>query len=182
MVATASQQIRINRTGKEISSVEVTRPPFVVGDEWAVAPDGRVAIVRRDGYRLDQVTPDGRLVRGPTIPVPVLKVTEADKKQHLATLPKAAQARGASLSWPETRPPFPARAVVALPNGETWVQRNQPAGATETRYDVFGPASNLIARLVLPADRRVVSVSARWVYVARTDGDGLQYLERYPAR
>lgn len=181
-VATAASQIRVNRTGKDVPSVEVSRPPFAVGDEWDVAPDGRVAIIRRDGYRLDQVMPDGRLMRGPTISVPLLKVTEADKKEHIAALPSAARARADALPWPETRPPFPLRAVLALPNGETWVRRNQPAGASTTRYDVFGGSGTLVARLVLSADRRVVAVTSRWIYVARTDDDGLQYLERYPAR
>ncbi len=180
-VAAAHSEVRVNRTGNDVSSVEVSRRPFAVGDEWDVAPDGRVAIVRRNSYRLDQIMPDGRLVRGPPIPVAVLRLTEADKKEYLASLPNAGRARVASMDWPETRSPFPLRAVIAMPNGETWVHRNQAAGARDTRYDVFGPAGTLIARLILPRDRRIVAVSARWFYVARTDGDGLQYLERYPS-
>jgi hypothetical protein len=181
-VALPKSEIKVSGSGGKLSSVEITREPFAVGDEWDVASDGRVAIVRRDGYRLDQVMPDGRVVRGPTIGAAPLKVTEADRKDYLASLPNAAPARAAGFQWPETRPPFPTRAVVALSSGETWVLRNQPAGARSMMYDVFGAAGRPVARLILSADRRVIAATSRWIYVARTDSDGLQYLERYATR
>jgi hypothetical protein len=49
-------------------------------------------------------------------------------------------------------------------------------------YDVFGVAGRPIARLILSSDRRIISATSRWIYVARTDSDGLQYLERYATR
>lgn len=180
-IALPDAEIKVTGSGGKLSSVEIMRAPFAVGDEWDVSADGRVAIVRRDGYRLDQVMPDGRVLRGPTIGAAPLKVTEADRREHIAALPNAARANAAAIPWPDTRPPFPTRAVVALPNGETWVRRNQPAGATTTLYDVFGPAGRPVARLLLSADRRVVAATARWIYVAWSDSDGLQYLERYAA-
>lgn len=179
-VALARSEIKTTSSGGKLASVEIFRIPFSVGDEWDVAPDGRMAVARRDGYRLDQIMPDGRMLRGPEIGAPVLKVTEADKKAFVEAMPNAARANAAAIPWPDTRPPFPLRAVVAVPGGETWVRRNQPAGARSTVYDVFGAAGRPVARLVLTADRRIVAASDRWIYAARTDADGLQYLERYP--
>ena len=181
-VALPKSEIKVSGSRGKVSSVEIMREPFAVGDEWDVASDGRVAIVRRDGYRLDQIMSDGRVVRGPTIGAASLKVTEADRKEYLASVPNAAAARAPGFQWPATRPPFPTRAVVALASGETWVLRNQPPGARTMMYDVFGVAGRPIARLILSADRRIISATARWIYVARTDSDGLQYLERYPTR
>jgi len=48
------------------------------------------------------------------------------------------------------------------------------------RYDVFDGAGNLVAGVQLGAARRIVEIGASHVYVARTDSDDLQWLERYP--
>jgi hypothetical protein len=178
-IALVRSEVKTSSSGGKLTGVQIFRIPFSVGDEWDVAPDGRVAIARRAPYRLDQIMADGRVVRGPEVSVPTLEVTEADRKEFISGMLNATPARIAAIPWPKTRPPFPARAVIALPGGETWVRRNQTAGAKTTIYDVFGAVGRPVTKLVLPADRRVIAASARWIYVAKTDGDGLQYLERY---
>jgi hypothetical protein len=64
------------------------------------------------------------------------------------------------------------------PEGEIWVERSQPAGAPEL-VDVFGPAGNLLRQVKLPPKTRLVAVGAKGIYAARTDEDGLWYLQRY---
>ncbi len=181
-IALVRSEVKTSSSGGKLTSVEIFRIPFSVGDEWDVATDGRVAIARRAPYRLDQIMSDGRVARGPEVGAPTLEVTEADRKEFISGMLNATPARIAAIPWPKTRPPFPARAVIALPGGETWVRRNQASGARTTVYDVFSSAGRTVAKLVMPADRRIIAASARWIYVARTDADGLEYLERYAQR
>ncbi|MGQ0764411.1 MAG: hypothetical protein ACT4OZ_01935 [Gemmatimonadota bacterium] len=179
-VALPNSQITISRgANNEISRVEVARIPFAVGDEISVAPDGRLAIARRDPYRLEQIFPGGRRVSGPVIRFAEIPLRQAEREEHLATLPPGARRSAEALPWPRVLPPFPPRSVIALSSGETLVRRHRPAGAA-IPYDVFDAAGRRLAALVLTKDQRLVAVTSRGTYVARTDADGLQYLGRYP--
>lgn len=173
--------------------------PFPRQDGWAVAPDGRVAIVRADPYRVEWVTPTGR-VSGPPVTWRPVPVRAADREEW-------AEAAGSGLSlsvenrngeittsfsrgrpgqrpdlsgveWPDVKPPFPSGAVFAAPNGELWVERSVAAGAAR-EYDRFDGRGALLGRVVLRARSRVVGFGSAAVYVVRRDADDLQYLERY---
>jgi hypothetical protein len=67
---------------------------------------------------------------------------------------------------------------MASPFGELWVERSQPAKAPEL-VDVFDPAGRLARQVRLPAGSRLVAVGIKGLYVARTDEDGLWYLQRF---
>ncbi len=69
--------------------------------------------------------------------------------------------------------------AITSPEGEVWVERAQPAGAAEL-VDIFGPTGDLLRQVRLPARTRLVAVGVRGIYAARTDDDGLWYLQRYP--
>jgi hypothetical protein len=45
--------------------------------------------------------------------------------------------------------------------------------------DVFDRRGTLIGKVTLPKDRRIVGFGANSVYMARTDSDDMQWLERY---
>jgi hypothetical protein len=45
--------------------------------------------------------------------------------------------------------------------------------------DVFDGRGTLIGKVTIPRDRRIVGFGANSVYMAKTDGDDLQWLERY---
>jgi hypothetical protein len=81
-------------------------------------------------------------------------------------------------SWPEFMPPF-LRGVRLAPDGLLWVQRTGPADAPPT-YDVISQQRGLTMRVVLPQKSRVVGFGANGaIYVARTDDDDLQHLQRF---
>ncbi|MCC6318866.1 MAG: hypothetical protein IT361_14385 [Gemmatimonadaceae bacterium] len=174
-LAAPQTKIHIKQTGTRIESVEVVRMPFAVGEPFGVAPGGRVAIARRAPYRLDQVMADGRVVRGPVIPVTSIPVGDAEREEYLATLLRRPAPE--ALEWPETLPPFPPQSVVALANGETWVRRHVTARRDSTWYDILDARGAAVARLVLPKRVRILTVTARGAYVARADDDGLVHLE-----
>jgi hypothetical protein len=81
--------------------------------------------------------------------------------------------------WPEYLPPFLGASLVAFaPDGLLWVQRTTPAGQPAT-FDLIDGAGKVAQRVVLPKKSRVVGFGSGTVYVARSDDDDLQYLQRY---
>ncbi|MGQ0648050.1 MAG: hypothetical protein ACT4P7_10795 [Gemmatimonadaceae bacterium] len=178
VVALPESKITVHRSGKEVTSVEVMRKPFSVGDEWEVGPGGQLVIVRRNPYRVEVTAPGRPLVRGPSIAVTAREVTDADKTGYLSALPNGASIKREAVPWPEAMPPFLPRAVVVT-DREVWVRRTAPVGSRSVSHDVFDFQGHRVAAIALPTSLRVLLVTARGVYVARTDDDGLQYVERY---
>ena len=177
--------------------------PFAAQDDWAVMPDGRIAVVRAADYRVDWYSPAGVKTAGPPIQFARIKVTEADKKAI-----RDQRARGGGgiaivrtdgpegrrssagaappnanipepTDWPEYKPPFLQQAAVATPNGELWVLRSRPATDQVPSYDVFDAAGKVVGKVVLPKSTRLVGFGNGTVYLARSDEDDLQYLQRY---
>ena len=182
--------------------VQVGMPnPLAPRVEWAVAPDGRVAVVTPDPYRVEWIAPNGTRLAGPVVNVPKEKVTEADKKaieesrkgqtammitRSVGNRGESQQARSMSAAdlppltdWPEYKPPFTAGAVAVTPNGEVWVRRTRPPGDDVPLYDVFDARGRVVGQVKLPKGTRLVGFGKASVYLVRTDADDLQYLQKY---
>ena len=178
--------------------------PYPPQDFWAVAPDGRVALVRAPGYRVDWVSAAGARTVGKPISAAAVPVREAEKKEYLAdqaanglsvsmenrngrvsmnfTRGRSDGAREeaediAATEWPAVTPAATGL-VLAGPDGLLWIERSVPAGAARV-YDVVGPDGGVVRRVTLPVGRRVVGFGARGVYARHIDADGINYLERY---
>jgi hypothetical protein len=84
------------------------------------------------------------------------------------------------MTWPEVMPAFTGtRAVLAAPNGELWVRRAQPARAAGNTYDIFDDRGRLVRQVTLDGERIVLGFGPGAVFVARSDEDDLQWIERY---
>lgn len=180
--------------------------PFVARDDWAVTPDGRVALVRAPEYRVDWVGPER--ATGPAIPYQRVKVSEAHKRQwrdsrrnqtaimvtnnngRTTTTSGAVGSGGFTLpeptDWPEYLPPFLASGtgVLVAPDGALWVPRTREASDQVPTYDVIDASGRVSQRVALAPRTRVVGFGTGTIYTVRTDEDDLQYLQRYrlPAR
>ena len=183
--------------GRNARAIAMRQAPLPAADAWSVTPDGRIGIARVGDYHVDwwgAPRATGRPVRYTPV-----KVSARDKEifRERTRDPRSAfrvsegtSARSGGSSrpiqppdlpepeWPEFKPPFVVNSALATPAGQLWVERSQPAEA-DRLYDVFGSDGNLMRQVKLSADRRVVGFGAGTVYVARTDEDELQYLERY---
>ena len=179
--------------------------PFAAADDWAVTPDGRLAVVRTRSYRVDWYAPNGQKTTGPVVAYEKVKVTEDDKKAF-----RERRANGSGMSvvfseqrgpggesnrsagvappniripeptdWPELKPPFVGSAAAAAPNGNVWVLRTRPAKDKIPTFDVFDATGKVVQRVALPAETRLVGFGNGTVYLARSDEDDLQYLQRY---
>lgn len=171
--------------------------PFQPRDEWAVTPDGRVAVLRSPEYRVDWYGPTGKS-SAPAIPYERIKVTEQHKQawrdsrkqqtslmvtmnngqRSVQTGPPPANMPDPG-DWPELMPPFLDNAVFVAPNGMIWVNRTREANDDTPNLDVIDASGKVAVRFELPKNTRLVGVGNGTVYATRSDDDDLQYLQRY---
>jgi len=182
------------------------RPMLVLYDDWAVGTDGRVAVVRANGYSVDWYFPDGTVVEGPPTETERYPVQEAEREAELEVMAATGifstvltgeggtqsmqMSRGIPASyfenrdgfeWPETLPVFRLSGTVVSPRGEAWVTRMMPAGVPG-RVDVFSDQGIRLGFVELPTGAKVVGFGSgpdEIAYIARTDDMGLVWLERY---
>jgi hypothetical protein len=169
--------------------------PFPNPILWAVAPDGRVAIVHPDPYRIDIVDSAGVLHAGSPIRYDRVRVDEAIKRawREEQAKPMAAitmsrtGAVGTRMSkrrvtepgrWPAYLPPFLASAARFANDGALWVQRTTRADAPPT-YDLIDEGGRVERQVTLPKRSKLVGFGDGTVYVVRLDEDDLEYLQRY---
>jgi hypothetical protein len=177
-----------------------------------VGPDGRIAVVRANGYSVDWYLPDGRILRGPPNTVETFPLNQAEKEAEMDNLASAAlftsvmmgdggtesrrqMARGLppgagpgmdDFAWPETLPVFRPMGTLISPRGEAWVQRIMPQ-TMAPRYDVFDREGLRLGSVDLPQGSKVIGFGARratqdMLYLTRTDEVGLVWLESYRLR
>ena len=183
-------------------SVSIRPVPFSGEDSWNVAWDGRVAIARAHGYRLEWMDPAGGVTRGPEVPYEPVRVRRADQDEWLEGLggglrvemaddgggmrmsmsrtpSGAGDADPSDFEWPDAKPVIPAGAVAIDAEGRAWVRRHVRAGEVHL-YDVFDARGQRVAQVELPEDRRLVSFGAASAYLVRSDEFDFAWLEQYP--
>lgn len=170
--------------------------PFSPADAYAIAPDGRVAVLRAADYRVEWISPTGQKTVGAPIAYERLKVSTGHKEEYkesrrnafgIAMTMNNGQ-RSAQMvpmrdeeertDWPEYMPPFLTDPAFVAPNGQLWVRRTTKAGEAPA-YDVIDAAGKLVQKVVVPKRTRVIGFGNGVVYMARRDEDDLQYLQRY---
>jgi hypothetical protein len=174
-------------------------------DAWAVAADGRVALVRAGDYHVEWRATNGQVLRGPSYAYERLPVTDADKRAFVAaflqsspmsgrgpdggmghtpgefqTAERVAQAIRTN-EFAERHPYFRPGGAWVAPDGALWVERSVPAGAALV-LDVFDDGGRMVRQVILPAGRRLVGVGREVLYAVAADPDGLETLERYRSR
>lgn len=195
--------------GRRVAEVPMLRPPNAISQRVAfeplplylISPDGTLAIVHPEPYRVELVRPDGTRVGGPHVPYQPVRVTEAHKEEwrEERRQPRSVlQARlgGAPgegrivtttppvtepLQWAEFLPPFLGGALSFDREGRLWVRRTTDAGAPPI-LDVFDPEGKRIQQARLPAGTRLVGFGEGSAYVVRRDELGLEYLLRIRLR
>ena len=178
-----------------VTEGNMTRSSAVIGspaDGYGVAPDGRVAVVRGDPYRVDWFGVDGKVTRGPEITYDPVPMTDADRAAHKASAGRGASVSvsggsGGSLSGIEprfaaTKAPFSPGDIVVSPDAHVWVMRSRAAAAVDVVYDVFDARGQRVDRLVFPAGSRVVGFGAGSVYIRETAPGGSVTLKKYKVR
>jgi hypothetical protein len=169
----------ITRSGENVS---MSRPRMVPNDDWAVGDDGRVAVVRANGYSVEWLMPDGSVITGPETPFEAIPISHADKEANLEESSGSGlsisvmmtssggtnmqMSRGGSMgrgdgptvegeTWGETFPPFRDRSARVSPSNDLWVQRWLPVDR-DPLMDVFGPDGVRKGSVVAPRHAELV--------------------------
>ena len=186
---------------RTLGGVSLSRPedqnPFPPEVEWAVAADGRIAIIQPDPYLVEILGAEGTRLAGPELPVERIEVSEAHKEQWRERMSRPTTGVRIPLGgrqrpsyettvlppiepkrWPRYLPPFLRDAATFAPDGHLWVQRTTTADAPPT-FDVFDKAGRRVQQVTLPLGRRLLGFGDGSVYAVMSDEVGLEYLERY---
>jgi hypothetical protein len=180
---------------------------FSPEDAWVASPDGRIAVVRAEPYRVEWIPLDGPILTGPVVRHEAVRITQAEKeliasgaggsRGRLTVSMGMAPAGGAAGSRPGAPLPIPVKellfAKVKSPvnlrgsrrpmldeRGRLWVERSVPAEVKGSVFDVFDGNGNVVDRIELPPGSRLVGFDPHWIYAARLDADGFEHLQRFP--
>ncbi|MBC8085719.1 MAG: hypothetical protein H7Z40_00520 [Phycisphaerae bacterium] len=177
------------------SSGNMTTSQMMYGapvDEWGVAPDGRIAVVRAMPYHVEWYGLDGTVVRGPAVPTDVIPFSrpERDSISNALTGSGGSASVGASDGassntakaerWiAETKPPFATGGVIVSPDRRVWVARTLGLGVRDAIYDVFDSRGTRVDQVQLGAGSRVVGFGRNAVYAMEPDARGVVLLRKY---
>lgn len=149
------------------------RVRFAAVDDWAVAPNGRIAIIHATPYRVDWLEKNGTTTMGTAVAYTPVPVTDQDKKLYEPKGPPFVR------PYATVKSPFLSEMAVVDDADNVWIPRFESAGAASRRWDVFGSTGKHLGNVSLSSDRKLLAVTKRFAYVAHTDTDGLKWLERY---
>ncbi len=171
------------------------RRAFEPADAWTLFPDGAIAIVRAQPFRVDWMFADGRRSQGRTITHSAVPITAADREAWIGreSAPEVVyNASGArrelprqpvdprTVDFPTSLPPFEDRHALPGPNGQVWIRLSANADAATHDYIAVDRTGEVVLRLRVPAGRRLASISERFFYVYDTDADEMVTITRIP--
>jgi hypothetical protein len=195
-LAVSQQTLTASASGR-LTTIEVVRPPLSVGEEAALFQDGWLAVARLGPYRVDWITPEGRLTLGRPLPFTPIKSTKAERdgffERQKAAMPVTARGgAGGGLppglqaqldamreQFPDEFPPF-TNGVIAGGDGNLYLRHPPTLKFPDFRYDMVGRTGQLLGVVTLGKRERIVAVSRGSVYVAWKDADDIERLRRHP--
>lgn len=178
--------------------------PLPQSDEWAVLPDGVIAIVRGHDYHVDWMTPDGKYTSSPRMPFDWKRITLEEKQAMIDSVKRVEAERVAKLPPPPPTPPgqpvFPRMQFTPvdatdLPDYYPAVRQGQVRADYEGRlwilpstskdakdgllYDVVDRAGQIVERVQLPKGRTLVGFApGGTLYLNHVRGPTKATLER----
>lgn len=172
-------------------------PGYPKYDIWGVFPDGRVMLLRADGYVPEIVLPNGQRRRAAALPYARLPVTEADKKAMMDSVQKALdeglrQAAGMAPAgaqmprfelvppepWQTEKPPFTGDRILVDSRGRAWVPVVDRTPGQ--RYDILNADGAIVDAIKLPPRVQLLGFGASGMYTALRDEDDLLFIRRHP--
>lgn len=187
-------RVIIQRAGGPASTArEIT--PFPHLDAWVALPDGGLALLRHEPFRIDFTTAPGSKTSGAPIAYTPIEVTAADRDWYRdrntpgrvgavlvggGTGQQRAGTQWEDAHFPLTMPAFIGSDVLATPEGQIWIGRSFSSVDKTRRYDIYDGGGKLAGSASLSPTARVVGFGPRSVYLARVNpDDDLVYLEKH---
>lgn len=162
-------------------------------ETWQATPEGGIIRVSPDPYRITLIDSSGTVSTGATVAYTPIRVSEADRQerrdQQQAQIKQVVQADGSVLNGPPrfpelrfaaTKPPFYGNeSALVTPDGQIWIQRTRASGDPVSVYDIFDARGGFMQQISFGARSRLVGFGLGTMYVARSDDDDLEYLQRF---
>ncbi len=186
----AQRTITRNAEGR-ISSSSSRALRLRVGEQFLLHPDGWLAVVRIDPFRVDWRSPDGRWTLGTPLPVPVIRMSDREKQASLARTARSIAANPSSVpvppqlvtpddDWPEVMPPYINGEMAFSPEGHILLRRQPSADHPGIAYYAVDRRGRLAGLIELKDNERIHAAGSRWLYVIESDADDLKYIRRHP--
>jgi hypothetical protein len=160
--------------------------PFWVGDAIAMNSRGELAVIRVKDFHVDWLLADGTWKRSPPVQWAWKRYTDAEKKEifdertafyesgNVLALQREGTPRPRvlmrSAAIPDTEPPFAPMSAIADQNGLIWLEltpRRSPIPTGKVTYGAIDSSGQIVDRISLPADRRIIGFSKTgYVYAA----------------
>lgn len=173
----------VNRTVRGASITYHLANPLATEEQARLFPDGWIAVVHGEPYRVDWLSPERRPLHGPVLPFENIAVDELEKqdaiRRHWGGKAGVEWPSDAFPAWPSRLPAFPNEALFAAPDGRLLVRRIVSARVPNVYYDVIDRAGRLAFRVELAANERIVGSGKRHIYTVATSDDGLESLARH---
>ena len=189
--------IKINRVemvfqGREVYTNARTPSPLASETQAWLFTDGWIAVANPDPYRVDWCRPDGRWVRGDSLPVTLVQVDRRERCFAASPSEPGDCDLERYPGWPEHVPAFqmdtePWRRVapngIALrpaPDGMLLISRTRSADRPENRFDVVDRTGALRGTILVGANQTIVGAGRSSLYVTQKDDMDLLTLSRHP--
>ena len=169
--------------------------PFPHLDAWTALPDGRLALLRHEPFRIDFASPSGMITHGTPATVMPIAITARERDWYRerntpdpmgaamiggGTGPKQQGRQWEDANFPLTMPTFIGTDVIATPEGEIWLPRSFTSTDKARKYDIYDASGKLTGSALLNPNARVVGFGPKSVYVSRVNpDDDLVYLAKY---
>lgn len=168
---------KATRSGRMIYQL---RSPLEGREQAVLFADGWLAVLRRDPYRVDWVTPGGRQLAGRALPYESVRVDERQRRRAIANHHFGGDSSLFESDdfprWPSRLPPFLNDALTPLADGSVLVRRAPDARQPGLVHDVVGRDGILSLRILLADTQRVVGSDRRGIFIATRDADGVETL------
>lgn len=178
---------RTDAQGRVIQSSNFPMELMPSEEDFVLFPDGAIAVARLNPFRVDWRLPDGRWVRGDSLPIAKIRVDARERRAFEARNPVSRPQVPEGIpqpppaEFPEFVPPFPmGQGLVRGPRGLLLVRRSKSADFPDMTYLVIDRASRIVGSFTLSSRERVEGAGDRAIYISERDEDDLIRLRRHP--
>lgn len=185
--AAARQLTQRTEQGRIVSSSSYPTVVMPSEEDFVLFPDGAIAVARLNPFRVDWRLPDGRWLRGDSLPVRKIRVDARERRafeaRNAGSRPQAPEGfpQPPEPEYPEFVPPFPmGQGLVRGPRGLLLVRRSKSADFPEMTYLVIDRSSRIVGTFTLSNRERVEGASDRALYISERDDDDIVRLRRHP--
>lgn len=156
-------------------------------EDGVLFPDGSIAVVRLDPYRVDWRSPGGEWTEGRPLPFEPVRVDRGIRcfaiERYIGLGCRSIDLEG----WPDTVPPFvpanrspgqPVPSVLAASGGRVAVVRT-PSPDLERRVDIVDRTGRLERVLFIPPDEHLLGFGPGSIYILSENELGLQEIREH---